>query len=116
MQPNRPHTCTPQMAELLAALRRQKKQAKYDSAKLLEKDILDCFDATIGGRFHTQAELDEEIDDINEEWSNFTSAVNDAAKEHLGHKEETMNRLDLASIKGTHKGKKVQRSKQADKI
>ena len=70
----------------LAALRRQKKQAKYDSAKLLEGDVLDCFDATIGGRFHALAELDEEIADINEEWSNFTSAVNDAAKEHHGHK------------------------------
>ena len=69
----------------LAALRRQKKQAKYDSAKLLEGDILDCFDATIGGRFHALAELDEEIADVNEEWSNFTSAVNDAANEHLGH-------------------------------
>ena len=31
----------------LAALRRQKKQAKYDSAKLLERDILDCFDALL---------------------------------------------------------------------
>ena len=66
----------------LAALRRQKKQAKYDSAKLLEGDIVDCFDATIGGRFHSLAELDEEIADINEEWSNFTSAVNDAAKKN----------------------------------
>ena len=72
----------------LAALKRQKKQAKYDSAKLLERDILECFDATIGGRFHALAELDEEIADINEEWSNFTSAVNDAAKEHLGHKKK----------------------------
>ena len=70
----------------LAALRRQNKQAKYDSAKLLKDDILDCFDATIDGRFNALAELDEEIADINEEWSNFTSAVNDAAKEHLGHR------------------------------
>ena len=68
----------------LAALKRQKKQAKYDSAKLLEKDILECFDATIGGMFQALSELVEEATDIDEEWSNFTSAVNDAAKEHLG--------------------------------
>lgn len=57
----------------------------YDSAKLLERDILESFDATIGGRFHALAELDE-VADINAEWDNFTCASNAAAKEHLGQK------------------------------
>ena len=40
---------------------------------------MECFDATVGGRFDALAELD-----IDELWGNFTSAVNDAAKKSLG--------------------------------
>ena len=69
----------------LRALKKQKKQPRYDSAKLFERNILESFDATIGGRFQAFAEMDEEAD-INEEWDNFSNAVNAAAKEHLGQR------------------------------
>ena len=69
----------------LRALKKQKKQPRYDSAKLFERNILESFDATIGGRFQALAEMDEEAD-INEEWDNFSNAVNAAAKEHLGQR------------------------------
>ena len=54
----------------LRTLKKQKKQARYDSAKLFERNILESFDATIGGRFQALAEMDEEAD-INEEWATF---------------------------------------------
>ena len=72
----------------LAAVGKQKRQAKFDSGKLKERDILKCFDASIGGRFQALAELDADTADINEEWSHFTSAVNTAATEHLGLKKK----------------------------
>ena len=62
---------------------------------------MECFVATVCERFHALAEPDEEKVDIDEEWGNFTSAVNDAGKEM------TSSRLDLVSIKVAHKEKKA---------
>ena len=41
-----------------AVLKQQKKQLKYNTANLLNRDILASFDATIGGIFHALAELE----------------------------------------------------------
>ena len=69
----------------LAALKQQNKQLKYNTANLLNRDMLVSFEATIGGKFHALAELDE-ASDINEEWANFTRTVSKAATEHLGYR------------------------------
>ena len=69
----------------LRALKKQKKQLKYNTANLLNRDILTSFNATIGGKFQVLAELDE-APDVNEEWTNFSKTVNKAAAEHLGHR------------------------------
>ncbi len=69
----------------LAASKQQKKQLKYDFAKLLDRDILQCFDATVGGKFHALVELEEE-DDIDKEWNHFSSSINEAAKKELGYR------------------------------
>jgi len=69
----------------LAALKKQKKQLKYNTANLLHRDILASFNATIGGKFQALAKLDE-VSDVDEEWSNFSNTVNKAATEHLGHR------------------------------
>ena len=69
----------------LAALKRQKKQLRYNTSNLLNIDILASFNATIGGRFQALAKLNESSD-INKEWTNFTSTINKAATEHLGHR------------------------------
>ena len=86
----------------LRALKKQKKQARYDLAKLFERNILESFDATIGGRFQALAELDKEAD-INEEWDNFTNAVNAAAKEHLGQRKR--KQTDWSQRSSLSKGK-----------
>ena len=69
----------------LSACRQQRKQARFDSAKLLNRDILKSFDATIGGSFHVLADLDETAD-IDGEWEHFSKTVNDAATAHLGYR------------------------------
>ena len=48
-------------------------------------DILQSFDATVGGKFHALVELDEKCD-INSEWDLFSSSIIEAAKEHLGYR------------------------------
>ena len=69
----------------LAANKQQKQQPKYDTSKLQENEILAQFNATIGGRYHALAELDEETE-VDAEWNNFSSAVNETATKHLGLK------------------------------
>ncbi|XP_072015023.1 uncharacterized protein [Amphiura filiformis] len=69
----------------LAVLKQQKKQLKFNSSNLSNRDILASFNATIGGKFNILAELDD-TSDINEEWANFTDTVNSAAREHLGYR------------------------------
>ena len=69
----------------LAALKQHKQQLRYNTSNLLNKDILTSFNATISGRFQALPELPESSD-INEEWTNFTSTVNKATTEHLGHR------------------------------
>ena len=69
----------------IAVLKQQKKQLEYNTANLLNTDILASFDATIGGKFQVLAELDE-VSDINEEWANFTTTINKAATGHLEHR------------------------------
>ena len=69
---------------LLAVIKQQKKHLKYNTANLLNREILARFEATSGGEFYALAELDE-ASDINEEWTNFTTTVNKAATEHLGY-------------------------------
>ena len=63
----------------LAALKQRNKQPKYDKSKLQEAELLAKFNASIGGRFHALAELVEDTTDIDVEWNNFTSAVNETA-------------------------------------
>ena len=69
----------------LGALKQQKQQLRYNTSNLLNRDILNSFDATIGDRFQALAELNESSG-INEEWTNFTSTIKKAATEHLGHR------------------------------
>lgn len=70
----------------LAASKQQQKHMKYDFAKLLDRDnILKCFDATVGGKFHALVELEDE-DDIDKEWNHFRSSINEAAKKELGYR------------------------------
>ncbi|XP_072028338.1 uncharacterized protein [Amphiura filiformis] len=66
-------------------LKQQKKQLKFNSSNLSNRDILASFNATIGGKFNILAELDD-TSDINKEWANFTDTVNSAAREHLGYR------------------------------
>ena len=70
----------------LTVSKQQKKRSKYDHAKLLDRGILQSFDATctVDGKFHALAELNEH-DDIDREWDLFSSSINEAAKEHLGY-------------------------------
>ncbi|XP_072048764.1 uncharacterized protein [Amphiura filiformis] len=55
----------------------------YDTSKLLESDVLTCFHAKIGGKFHALAELDANTD-VDEEWNVIVDTVNRASVEHLG--------------------------------
>ena len=55
----------------LSACRQQRKQARFDSEKLLNRDTLKSFDTTIGGSFHVLADLDETAD-IDREWEHFS--------------------------------------------
>ena len=50
-----------------------------------DEELLTCFNATIGGRFHALAEPDEGTE-IDDEWNTFTGVVNASAMEHLGLK------------------------------
>ena len=69
----------------LAALKKQKKQLRYDTANLLNRDILTSFNATIGGKSHALADLDE-VCDVDDKWTIFSSTINSVATEHLGHR------------------------------
>ncbi|XP_072017166.1 craniofacial development protein 2-like [Amphiura filiformis] len=48
----------------LAVLKQQKKQLKFNSSNLLNRDILASFNGTIGGKFNILAELDDTLDTV----------------------------------------------------
>ena len=92
-------------------------RVKYDVERLKDPEILDIFQARIGGRFAALSLLDK---DINELTSNFNEVMKDAAEEVLGRKRKkkqawmTDEILDLCDKRRELKQRKYKSQKDAE--